>query len=112
MHPRRYRTADNSQEYFRLSDQKSPQSVLLELHGELQGSGHELQPDERTMFTLGMYGKGDFFDMKGVCEEFFEKIGMKKKVKSIEEVNRLAGENFDGMICLKRSKKFLNSTRR
>ena len=36
--------------------------------------------DERTMFTLGMYGKGDFFDMKGVCEEFFEKIGMKKKV--------------------------------
>ena len=37
-------------------------------------------PDEGTMFTLGMYGKGDFFDMKGVCEEFFEKIGMKKKV--------------------------------
>ena len=37
-------------------------------------------PDERTLFTLGMYGKGDFFDMKGVCEEFFEKIGMKKKV--------------------------------
>ena len=37
-------------------------------------------PDERTMFTFGMYGKGDFFDMKGVCEEFFEKIGMKKKV--------------------------------
>ena len=37
-------------------------------------------PDERTMFTLGMYGKGDFFDMKGVCEEFFEKIGMKKKI--------------------------------
>ena len=37
-------------------------------------------PDERTMFTLGMYGNGDFFDMKGVCEEFFEKIGLKKKV--------------------------------
>ena len=37
-------------------------------------------PDERTMFTLGMYGKGDFFDMKGVCEELFEQIGMKKKV--------------------------------
>ena len=37
-------------------------------------------PDERTMFTLGMYGNGDFFDMKGVCEKFFEKIGMKKKV--------------------------------
>ncbi len=35
-------------------------------------------PDERTMFTLGMYGDGDFFDMKGVCEEFFDKIGMKE----------------------------------
>ena len=31
------------------------------------------------IFTLGMYGAGDFFDMKGVCEEFFEKAGMKKK---------------------------------
>ena len=38
-------------------------------------------PDERTLFTLGMYGKGDFFDMKGVCEEFFEKAGMKKGVE-------------------------------
>ena len=36
-------------------------------------------PDERMQFTLGMYGAGDFFDMKGVCEEFFEKVGMKKK---------------------------------
>ncbi len=36
-------------------------------------------PDERTMFTLGMYGAGDFFDMKGVCEEFFEKAGMKDR---------------------------------
>ena len=38
-------------------------------------------PDERTLFTLGMYGKGDFFDMKGVCEEFFEKAGMKNRVE-------------------------------
>jgi phenylalanyl-tRNA synthetase beta chain len=37
-------------------------------------------PDERMQFTLGMYGSGDFFDMKGVCEEFFEKIGMKEKM--------------------------------
>lgn len=34
-------------------------------------------PDERMQFTLGMYGDGDFFNMKGVVEEFFEKIGMK-----------------------------------
>lgn len=36
-------------------------------------------PDERMQFTLGMYGEGDFFTMKGVVEEFFDKIGMKKK---------------------------------
>lgn len=36
-------------------------------------------PEERMQFTLGMYGNGDFFSMKGVVEEFFEKIGMKKK---------------------------------
>ena len=36
-------------------------------------------PDERMQFTLGMYGDGDFFTMKGVIEEFFDCIGMKKK---------------------------------
>ncbi|MEG0813182.1 MAG: phenylalanine--tRNA ligase subunit beta [Clostridium sp.] len=36
-------------------------------------------PDERLQFTLGMYGSADFFTMKGVIEEFFEKVGMRKK---------------------------------
>nr|WP_288826641.1 phenylalanine--tRNA ligase subunit beta [uncultured Clostridium sp.] len=36
-------------------------------------------PDERMQFTLGFYGDGDFFDMKGVIEEFFEKAGMNLK---------------------------------
>ncbi|MDR1548711.1 MAG: phenylalanine--tRNA ligase subunit beta [Hungatella sp.] len=36
-------------------------------------------PDERMQFTLGFYGDGDFFDMKGVVEEFFDKTGMHKK---------------------------------
>lgn len=36
-------------------------------------------PEERMQFTLGMYGDGDFFSMKGVIEEFFEKIGLYKK---------------------------------
>jgi len=36
-------------------------------------------PDERMQFTLGMYGDGDFFTMKGVIEEFLDSIGMKKK---------------------------------
>lgn len=33
-------------------------------------------PEERMQFTLGMYGEGDFFVMKGVVEEFFEKAGL------------------------------------
>ncbi len=36
-------------------------------------------PEERMQFTLGMYGDCDFFDMKGVVEEFFESVGMHKK---------------------------------
>ncbi|MCI5936504.1 MAG: phenylalanine--tRNA ligase subunit beta [Eubacterium sp.] len=37
-------------------------------------------PDERMMLTLGMYGKGDFFDMKGCVESIFKKIGVKEYV--------------------------------
>ena len=36
-------------------------------------------PEERMQFTLGMYGEGDFFTMKGVMEEFFDCVGMKEK---------------------------------
>ncbi len=36
-------------------------------------------PDERMQFTLGFYGNGDFFTMKGTVEEFFNSVGMKKK---------------------------------
>ena len=37
-------------------------------------------PEERTQFTLGMYGEGDFFTMKGVVEEFFDKVGLHEKI--------------------------------
>ncbi|MFQ9515622.1 MAG: phenylalanine--tRNA ligase subunit beta [Eubacterium sp.] len=37
-------------------------------------------PDERMQFTLGFYGDGDFFTMKGVVEEFFDQVGMNRKV--------------------------------
>ncbi|MCM1495093.1 MAG: phenylalanine--tRNA ligase subunit beta [Bacteroides sp.] len=33
-------------------------------------------PEERKMLTLGMYGEGDFFTMKGVVEELFQKLGL------------------------------------
>ncbi|MDO4804075.1 MAG: phenylalanine--tRNA ligase subunit beta [Lachnospiraceae bacterium] len=36
-------------------------------------------PDERMCMTLGMYGKGDFFEMKGVVELLLRKFGMKSK---------------------------------
>ncbi len=36
-------------------------------------------PDERRQFVLGAYGDVDFFFMKGVLEEFFEKAGMKQR---------------------------------
>ncbi|HIX99066.1 MULTISPECIES: phenylalanine--tRNA ligase subunit beta [Clostridia] len=36
-------------------------------------------PEERMQFTLGMYGEGDFFSMKGVVEEFLEKAGLSQK---------------------------------
>lgn len=38
-------------------------------------------PDERMQLTLGFYGEGDFFTMKGVIEEYLESIGMKKKAE-------------------------------
>lgn len=36
-------------------------------------------PDERVEFTLGSFGDGDFFTMKGVVEEFLESVGMRTK---------------------------------
>lgn len=37
-------------------------------------------PEERMQFTLGMYGEGDFFTMKGVVEEFLEKVGLDQAI--------------------------------
>ncbi|MCI8871582.1 MAG: phenylalanine--tRNA ligase subunit beta [Lachnospiraceae bacterium] len=36
-------------------------------------------PEERMQFTLGMYGEGDFYTMKGVIEEFLDKAGLSGK---------------------------------
>ena len=62
-------------------------------------------PEERMQFTLGMYGEGDFFSMKGVVEEFFEKIGMHKKEvydpnagKSFLHPGRQANILYDGTV--------------
>ena len=46
--------------------------------------------DERVQFTLGFYGEGDFFTMKGVVEEFLERAGM----HDIVDYDPNAGNNF------------------
>ena len=38
-------------------------------------------PEERMQFTLGMNGEGDFYTMKGVVEELFDKLGMHEKAE-------------------------------
>ena len=45
-------------------------------------------PEERMQFTLGMYGDGDFFTMKGVVEEFLEKVGMNDLVKYDKDADK------------------------
>lgn len=36
-------------------------------------------PTEKVEFVLGSFGEGDFFTMKGVVEEFLERIGLRNK---------------------------------
>ncbi|MCH5253046.1 MAG: phenylalanine--tRNA ligase subunit beta [Lachnospiraceae bacterium] len=45
-------------------------------------------PEERMQLTLGMYGKGDFFDMKGCVEVILEKLGIQDVVTYQPEDNR------------------------
>ena len=62
-------------------------------------------PDERVQFTLGFYGDGDFFTMKGVVEELLEQVGMKKRVhydakagKTFLHPGRQANIVYDGTV--------------
>ncbi len=48
----------------------------------------DVLPNERMQFVLGFYGQGDFFTMKGVIEEFFEKVGMTGKITYNPEIDR------------------------
>ncbi len=62
-------------------------------------------PDERMQFTLGFYGNGDFYEMKGVVEEFLTQIGMhhlvdydSKAGKSFLHPGRQALVKYDGKV--------------
>lgn len=45
-------------------------------------------PDERMQFTLGFYGDGDFFTMKGVVEELLGQVGIEKKISYDAEAGK------------------------
>ena len=45
-------------------------------------------PDERTQLSLGFYGEGDFFTMKGVMEQIFERLGITEKVRFVNDEKR------------------------
>ena len=45
-------------------------------------------PDERMQLTLGMYGDGDFFTMKGIIETLMTKLGLKKKAEYDPEAGK------------------------
>ncbi len=45
-------------------------------------------PDERMQLTLGMYGEGDFFDMKGIVEAILDKLGIRQVVTYTPEDDR------------------------
>lgn len=62
-------------------------------------------PEERMQFTLGFYGEGDFFTMKGVIEEFLTAVGMNLKPSYDPEADlpfmhpgRKASVVYDGQI--------------
>ncbi|MBO4913059.1 MAG: phenylalanine--tRNA ligase subunit beta [Butyrivibrio sp.] len=62
-------------------------------------------PDERMQLTLGFYGEGDFYSMKGVIEELLDSVNMLDKVeydpnagKSFLHPGRQANVIYDGKV--------------
>ncbi|HHV29271.1 phenylalanine--tRNA ligase subunit beta [Acetivibrio mesophilus] len=59
-------------------------------------------PHEKPVLTLGMYGKLDFYDLKGVAEELFARLGIKdyeispEKDNAIFHPGRTASLSIDG----------------
>ena len=62
-------------------------------------------PEERMQLTMGMYGEGDFFTMKGTIEEILSQVGMDHKVsydpnagKNFLHPGRQANVVYDGVV--------------
>lgn len=63
-------------------------------------------PEERMQLTFGMYGEGDFFTMKGVVEELFDRLGLDQNrsyepdsQKSFLHPGRQANIVYDGVVA-------------
>lgn len=63
-------------------------------------------PEERMQLTFGMYGEGDFFTMKGVVEELFDRLGLGNmrtydpdSQKSFLHPGRQANILYDGVVA-------------
>lgn len=61
------------------SSRRNPDARLFELGKTYIAKALPLTtlPDERDIFTLGFYGEGDFFVMKGVVLDFLESAGIR-----------------------------------
>lgn len=56
---------------------RNKSAKLFELGKVYRPNGAGELPDEPQVLMLGMYGGVDFYDIKGVCEELFEKLHIK-----------------------------------
>ena len=56
---------------------RNKSAKLFELGKTYLPNGAGELPDEPQTLMLGMYGGVDFYDIKGVCEEIFEKLHIK-----------------------------------
>lgn len=62
-------------------------------------------PDERVQLTLGMYGRGDFYDMKGLIETLFERLSLRGRLtfqpdagRAFLHPGRQADVSYDGRV--------------
>lgn len=63
-------------------NRRNPEAYLYEVGNVYLAKSLPLTelPDERKQLTLGFYGEGDFYSMKGSVEEILKKVGMNEGV--------------------------------
>ncbi|MCR5488284.1 MAG: phenylalanine--tRNA ligase subunit beta [Lachnospiraceae bacterium] len=71
-------------------NRKNPDVRLYELGNIYIARSLPLEelPDERMQLTLGFYGEGDFYFLKGVVEQFLEKAGIKDRASYSPESHK------------------------